>query len=72
MPALRNLSDAELMDLLSDQTVKLTSLLTRQLANDEYRRCKLLIQALTVEIESRKNLNEDKTKREPDIFLNPD
>jgi hypothetical protein len=55
MHDIRNLSDAALMDMLTKQTTKLTSLLAGLLKDNEYLQCKGVINALNEEIEARKN-----------------
>ena len=53
----RNVEHSVLVDLLSNETVKLTHLLSQGKFDDDYNRCKLLIKALTEEINSRRNTN---------------
>ena len=72
MQDVRKLSDAELVDMLSLQTAKLTSLLAGRTANPEYQRCKLLIQALSVEIESRRSPDKNQTITDTGIFFDPE
>jgi hypothetical protein len=66
---LRNLSDTELVDILSEQTVKLTNLFALRLMTPEYHECKLLIKALTSEIKARKVLRKDQKAANPDSFF---
>jgi hypothetical protein len=66
---LRNLTDAELMDLLSEQTAKLTNLFAKRLVTAEYERCKLFIKALTAEIQARKNFANDRAANTNDSFF---
>jgi hypothetical protein len=51
---IRNLSESDLIDMLSLQTSKLTSLLADLFKDKEYLQCKELINALNQEIEARK------------------
>jgi len=55
MHDIRNLPDTALVDMLSEQTLKLTRLFADLLAKDEYLQCKQLINALAAEIKARKN-----------------
>jgi len=57
------------MDMLSEQTAKLTSLLVDLFANNEYLQCKQLVNALTEELEIRKNFKNDHTLVRRDHFL---
>jgi hypothetical protein len=61
MSDIRNLPDSALMDMLSEQTAKLTSLLVILFANNEYLECKQLVSALTEELEIRKNFKNNQT-----------
>jgi hypothetical protein len=51
---IRNLSESDLMDMLSLQASKLTRLLADLFKDKEYLQCKELINALNEEIEARK------------------
>jgi hypothetical protein len=44
-----------LIDMLSTETAKLTQLLAERRFGEDYNKCKLLIKALTKEIEARKS-----------------
>ncbi len=69
MHDIRNLSESELMDMLSRQTTKLTSLLVELFHDNEYLQCKELISALTKEIEARKHYrNNNQTEIITDSF----
>lgn len=72
MHDVRILSDAELIDMLSEQTRKLTQLLQKQLSKGEYQKCKLLIQALTLEIEERKRNKTSSATADLDNYLAPE
>ncbi len=62
----QNLSDNDLLDMLSRQTTRLTRLLVGLFQDNEYLRCKELINALTTEIEARKNVRSNQTATSPD------
>ena len=66
MHDIRNLSERELVDMLSKQTTKLTSLLVELFKDNEYIQCKELINALAEEIETRKKYRNNQTQ----IFTN--
>jgi ribosomal protein S8 len=68
MHDIRNLSERELVDMLSKQTTKLTSLLVELFKNNEYIQCKELINALTNEIEIRKKYRNNQTQTVADPF----
>jgi len=55
MRDIQKLSDGELLDILSQQTTKLTSLLVGLFKDNELLQCKELINALTNEIATRKS-----------------
>ena len=57
------------MDMLSEQTAKLTSLFAKRLITAEYERCKLFIKALTAEIQVRKNFVKDGAANTDDSFF---
>ena len=68
MHDIRNLSEGELVDLLSKQTTKLTSLLVELFKDNEYLQCKELINALAEEIEIRKKYRNNQTQTVTDAF----
>jgi len=65
----RNLNDSELIDMLSEQTTKLTRLISNTLSREEYKKCKLMINALATEIRARKNFKEGETANDRDFLI---
>jgi len=57
VPAYKNLSVEELVDLLAQKTQVFTHLMAEKDFSEEYKETKIAIQAILSEIESRKNIS---------------
>ena len=65
----RNLNDNELIDMLSEQTSKLTRLISSTLSREEYKKCKLMINALAAEIRARRNFRPGEPAADRDFLI---
>ena len=65
----RDFNDNELIDMLSEQTSKLTRLISSTLSREEYKKCKLMINALAAEIRARRNFKEGQTANDRDFLI---
>ena len=68
MEELHTLQISELMDLLSKHTDHFTKMVGGESSNEDYQKCRMTIQAIQAEIESRKN-NESTNMTTPPDFI---
>jgi hypothetical protein len=67
MDNLQALQLPALVDMLAEYTVSYTKMLSDGATEDEFKKCKLMIDAIQLEIETRKNFGDNTTLTNPSI-----